>query len=133
MEKNTYKILIVDDDEFLLDIYSTKFSEQGHTTFSAKGAQEALDVLAQHNDIDVIILDIVMPEMDGLTLLQKIRKENLATNNPVIAVLSNQGQASDIEKAKEYGIDGYIVKASSIPSEVLASVLEMAKKRYAAV
>ena len=77
--------------------------------------------------MDIIILDMVMPEMDGVELLSKIRKENLAKDAAVI-ILSNQGQSSEIDRAKGYGIAGYIVKATTIPSEVLKEVIRMAKE-----
>lgn len=121
MAEQTYKVLIVDDDQFLLDIYSTKFSEQGYTVESAMGGEEALDKLRENNNFDAVLLDIVMPSMDGLQVLEKIRDEKLAGNTAVI-VLSNQGQQTDIEKAKAFDIDGYIVKASTIPSEVIEEV-----------
>jgi CheY-like chemotaxis protein len=76
---------------------------------------------------DIIILDIVMPEMDGVELLGKIRKANLAKDSVVI-ILSNQGQPSEIDRAKEFGIAGYIVKATTIPSEVLHEVVRIAEE-----
>ena len=65
-----------------------------------------------------------MPIMDGLEFLEKMRGEDLAKNSTLL-ILSNQGQSSDIEKAKRLGIDGYIVKATTIPSEVVNEVLRM--------
>jgi CheY-like chemotaxis protein len=73
------------------------------------------------NKPDVILLDIVMPYMDGLELLKTIRTENLAPD-AIVVMLTNQSQSSDIERAKELKVDGYIVKASTIPSEVLHEV-----------
>ena len=73
---------------------------------------------------DIILLDLVMPVMDGCELLQNIRKEKLVPNATVI-ILSNQNQASDIDRAKSLGVAGYIVKASSIPSEVVAEVVKV--------
>jgi DNA-binding response OmpR family regulator len=61
--------------------------------------------------------------VDGFTVLQTIRKEKLG-NDPTVVILSNQGQDSDIARAKELGAHGYVVKASTIPSEVLVKVLE---------
>lgn len=125
MTNKNYNVLIVDDDEFLLDIYSRKFKEAGVSVEVALGGEEALEKI-KANDFDIVLLDIVMPGMDGLSLLEKIKKDNLAENTRLI-VLSNQGQPTDIEKAKVYDIDGYIVKASTVPSEVLEKVLEIAK------
>ncbi len=68
-----------------------------------------------------------MPEKDGFQVMEAIRKENLAPNMKII-VLSNQGQDTDIEKAKELKADGYIIKASSIPSEVYTETIKIIEK-----
>jgi DNA-binding NarL/FixJ family response regulator len=68
-----------------------------------------------------------MPEMDGIELLAKIREEKLA-GDAVVVILSNQGQPSDIDRAKAYGISGYIVKATTIPSEVLREIVRIAEE-----
>lgn len=124
--KKNYKILIVDDDKFLLSMYATKFTKEGMEVTSISSPTEAFEKLKAGFAPDIILLDIVMPEMDGVELLSKIRKENLASSATII-VLSNQGQPSEIDRAKEYGIAGYIVKATSIPSEVLHEVVRMAE------
>ena len=59
-----------------------------------------------------------MPGMDGVELLQAIREAKLIPDTVVI-ILSNQGQQSDIDRAKVFGIQGYIVKATTIPSAIL--------------
>lgn len=115
---DTHKILLIDDDKFLLDMYAIKFNEKGYTIEVALGSEEALKKLAGGFVPDVILLDLIMPGMDGFGFLEKIKKENIAPNARVV-ILSNQGQDSDIEKARSLGADGYIVKASSIPSEVV--------------
>ncbi|MBU3968640.1 response regulator [Patescibacteria group bacterium] len=127
MENDKYKVLIIDDDKFLLDIYTVKFKENGLVVDTAIGGEEALEKLRENKNYDILLLDIVMPVMDGFAFLEKKKAENLAPK-AVIVILSNQGQASDIDKAKKYGIHGYIVKASTIPSEVLKEVLSIAKE-----
>lgn len=119
-----YKALIVDDDEFLLDIYSAKFTEKGVNMIPVTSGEAALDILRGESDFDLVLLDMVMPSMNGLELLSKIREEKLASDAAIV-VLSNQGQQEDIAKANEFNIDGYIVKASSVPSEVLDEALEI--------
>lgn len=123
----SYKILIVDDDKFLLSMYSMKFSKEGMDVTSIPSPIEALEKLKAGLNPDIIILDIVMPEMDGIELLSKIRKDKIAPD-AVVIILSNQGQPSEIDRAKEYGIAGYIVKATTIPSEVLREVVRIAKE-----
>lgn len=119
-----YKILIVDDDKFLLNMYSIKFQKEKFEVTTAGDGADAIAKLQAGFVPDAVVLDIVMPIMDGLEVLEKMRQDNLA-KNAMVLILSNQGQSSDIEKAKKLGIDGYIVKATTIPSEVVAEVLRM--------
>jgi CheY-like chemotaxis protein len=120
----THRIYLIDDDHFLLDMYAVKFKGAGNevTAFS-KGA-ELLQALRDKPAPDALLLDIVMPGMDGFQVLEAIRKENLAVGTKMI-VLSNQGQDTDIDRAKELGANGYIIKASAIPSEVLAETMKI--------
>ncbi len=119
-----YKVLLVDDDRFLLDMYSIKFTKSGHTTKVASSSADALKMLKDGFVPDVIVLDIIMPSMDGLELLEVIRKEKLTPNTKVV-MLTNQSQPTDIERATKLGVAGYIVKASTIPSEVVKEVEEI--------
>lgn len=128
MTDNPYTILLVDDDEFLVDMYSLKFSQAGHTVASVRSGDAALEKLAEANFTpDAVLMDIVMPQMDGFALLENIKEKGLAPQAALI-VLSNQGESEDIERAKSLGAIGHIVKANAIPSEVLALVEEMIKK-----
>lgn len=129
MENDKYKVLIIDDDKFLLDIYTVKFKESGLIVDTATGGEEALVKLRENKNYDILLLDIVMPVMDGFAFLEKKKEENLVPK-AIVVILSNQGQVSDIDKAKKYGINGYIVKASTIPSEVLKEVLNIAKENF---
>lgn len=123
-----YKILIVDDDKFLLNMYSIKFQREKFSVVTAINGLEAVKVLEGGYVPDAIVLDILMPVMDGIEALAKIREEKLAQNATVL-ILSNQGQSTDIQKAKELNVDGYIVKATTIPSEVVTEVLRMLKAK----
>jgi len=123
-----YKIFIVDDDKFLLDMYSMKFTENRFDVEIAFGSMEALGKLEGGAMPDIILLDIVMPTMDGFELLAEIKKRKLA-ENAVIIILSNLGQQEDIEKGVQLGADGYIIKASSTPTEVVNKVLEISKAK----
>lgn len=115
-----YRIYLVDDDKFLLDLYAVKFKGAGHEVSVFGGGQELLTTLRKGEPFpNAILLDIIMPGISGLETLETIRKEKLAPTTKII-FLSNQGQDSDLEKAKQLGADGYIIKASAIPSEVLA-------------
>ncbi|OGG72017.1 hypothetical protein A3E65_01410 [Candidatus Kaiserbacteria bacterium RIFCSPHIGHO2_12_FULL_56_13] len=118
-----YRIYLVDDDRFLLDLYAVKFKNAGHEVIAFTGGEELLTALRKkEKDPDAILLELIMPGTDGFSVLEAIRKEKLAPKTRVI-ILSNQGQESDLEKAKALGAVSYIVKASAIPSEVLAQTI----------
>ena len=121
-----YKIYLVDDDRFLLDMYAMKFKNAGMDVTACQGGNFVLEKLREGNPPDVILLDVVMPEVDGFAVLETINRENLAPKTKVI-ILSNQGQDSDIERAKKLGAAGYIIKASAIPSEVLERTSKILK------
>ncbi|HEY4522617.1 MAG TPA: response regulator [Candidatus Paceibacterota bacterium] len=114
-------ILLVDDDKFLLDMYSMKFVQRGYNVQSSLSASDAIDCLRQGYVPDAIVFDITMPEHDGFWFLQTLESEKLAHNAKKIA-LTNQSSDSEKTKAKELGADIYIVKATMIPSEVVNTV-----------
>ena len=122
------KIFIVDDDVFLLDMYALKFSQGGYEVATALGALPAMEKLHGGYVPDVILLDIVMPVMDGFEFMEKMKSENLAPNALRI-VLSNRGQDSDIKRGMDLGAVGYIVKASTTPSEVITQVGDIINKQ----
>lgn len=121
------KIFIVDDDSFLLDMYALKFSQSGFEVTTALGALPALEKLHAGFIPDVILLDIVMPVVDGFEFLEKMKNESLAPE-AVKIILSNRGQESDIKRGQDLGAAGYIVKASTTPSEVITQVSDIVSK-----
>ena len=123
-----YKILIVDDDKLLLDMYSVKFNQQGFDVVIGIGGEDALAKLRDGLNPDVILLDLVMPDVDGFDFFEIINREKLC-ENPIVIILTNQGQESDIKRAKELGAAGYIVKASALPSEVLEQVMKIIEEK----
>ncbi|MEK7643665.1 MAG: response regulator [Patescibacteria group bacterium] len=114
------KILLVDDDEFLLDMYSLKFKEAGFDIEIAPSGEDALLKIAK-NKYDAILLDIIMPALDGFEVLQRIKKDNLAAGSTII-ILSNLGQKEDIERGMHLGADDYVIKAHFTPREVVEKV-----------
>lgn len=128
-EEPKYSLLIVDDDKFLLDMYAMKFKSLGHDATVAVGANSALDLLRGGMNPQIILLDIIMPGMDGLELLETIRKENLSPKSTVV-MLTNEIEQAKIDKAKALGVQGYIVKATTIPSEVVSEVISIVKNNH---
>ena len=119
------KILLVDDDAFLRDMYAVKFKEAGHEVSAAPDAASGLGHL-ESDAPDVVLLDMVMPGMDGITFLETALKlPNVGSTKFV--VLSNQSETADKERAEKAGAAGYIVKAESVPSEVVKEVEALMK------
>ena len=128
MKEKKYSILLVEDDKFLLDMYATKFSEKKFEVTAVFSAQEALLKLEGDLLPDIILTDAVMPKMDGFEFLYELKVRKLAKNSCLV-VLSNLGQQEDFDKAKSLGASGYIVKATSTPSEVIQKVLEIVEEK----
>ncbi len=127
MEGQKKKILIVDDDSFLLDMYAFKFSQNNFEVYTVMDGKQVLEKLKGGLKPDVILIDVIMPEMDGFETLEHIKKENLSPNSTKI-ILSNKSQQSDIDRGMSLGVAGYIVKANSTPAEVIDEVVNILSK-----
>ena len=112
-------ILLVEDDPFLIDIYATKFKEAGFEVSVAEDGEDALRKI-QEKKPDLLLLDIVLPRMDGWEMLEKIKNQNLKGFK--IVVLSNLGQKDNIERGIRLGADKYLVKAHLTPGEVVREI-----------
>ena len=130
MEGDKRKILIVDDDTFLLDMYAFKFSQHNFEVYTASGGLQVIEKLKDKLNPDIILMDIIMPDMDGFEMLEKINKDNLSPDSTKI-ILTNKSQQSDIDRGNNLGASGYIVKASSTPAEVISQVVEILSKKVA--
>ena len=128
MEGDKRKILIVDDDTFLLDMYAFKFSQHNFEVYTASGGLQVIEKLKDKLNPDIILMDIIMPDMDGFEMLEKINKDNLSPSSTKI-ILTNKSQQSDIDRGNNLGASGYIVKASSTPAEVINQVVEILSKK----
>lgn len=122
------RILFVDDDKFLLDMYALKFSKAGYDVKTADSTEVAFKMLKEGYTPDIMLVDIIMPGLDGLEFVGQVRKEKLVSG-AVIIFLTNQGESDDINKARKLSADGYIVKATTIPSEVLAQVEKICQSK----
>ncbi|MBL7057721.1 response regulator [Patescibacteria group bacterium] len=119
-------ILIVEDDYFLLNIYSTKFEGENYKVFVASNGMEGLD-LVKVKSPDIILLDILMPKLDGFGFLREIKKDKKTDGIPII-LLTNLSQRKDIDRGLAMGADDYLVKAHFMPSEVVEKVEGLLKK-----
>jgi DNA-binding response OmpR family regulator len=120
------KILLVEDDPLLIDIYTTKLKQVG---FELELQEDGSDVLshAQKSQPDLILLDIVLPHTDGWEVLQKLQQEETTKDIPIF-VLSNLGQKEEIEKGLRLGAKKYLIKAHYTPSEVVGEIEQFFKE-----
>ena len=117
-----YRIMLVDDDRFLLDMYAKKFTDEGHEVQTCPSVQEAIQALEGGYEADAIVLDLVMPKAGGYDLLEAVRDRKLAPNAAIV-VLTNQSVDEEGAKVESLGAHEYIVKASTIPSEVYDTII----------
>ena len=121
------KVLLVDDDKFLVDMYAMKFTKEGYDIHAFLSVAEALQALRAGLTVDVILSDIVMPEHDGFFFFSTLRDEKLLKGAHLIA-LTNQSSDEERKRAEELGVEQYVIKASMIPSEVVNVVAEALTK-----
>jgi len=119
------KILLVEDDPFLVDIYNVKLKEENFSVSVAVDGDECLKKLKEDKP-DIILLDIVLPSIDGWEVLRKIRKENDLKDVKVV-ILSNLGQRAEVEKGLDLGAVKYLIKAHYTPSEVVEEIKKITK------
>ena len=123
LDSKDHKILIIDDDPFILDMYVLKFKQEGFQIETASNGKDGLQKIKEYLP-EVLLLDIVMPVMDGFDILQEIKKNNLLPNSKVV-LLTNLGQKEDIDRGMGLGADDYIIKAHFTPTEVVNKVKKL--------
>lgn len=121
------KILVVEDDFFLIKVMQTKLINEGYQVEIAADGVLALEALKRFMP-DLILLDLVMPRKDGFEVLEEMSKDKKLSKIPVI-VLSNLGQDSDVERVKVYGVKDYLVKSDISIDSVIDKVKSTLKKR----
>ena len=114
------KILIVEDEEVLLNVLKNKLEKEGFDVLMAENGEDGLRIIREEKP-DLVLLDIVMPKMDGLEVLSHLKDEGILPDLPVI-IVSNSGQPVEIEKATEFGVKDYLVKAEFDPQEVIDKI-----------
>ena len=122
MEPNkAKKILIVEDDLFLRDFYHELLSSEGHQVHAAQDGKKGLEQ-ASAGGWDLILLDIMLPQIDGLAILTELKAHPPSTPNGPIVVLTNLGNESVVTKAFEQGATGFLIKSAMNPDEVLSEI-----------
>ncbi|MEY4744978.1 MAG: hypothetical protein RL272_923 [Candidatus Parcubacteria bacterium] len=120
MPNKKVKVLIVDDDAFLSGIYATKLELDGFEVATARDGEEGLKV-AMREKPDLILLDVLMPKLDGFEVLKRLKADDEMKAIPVI-MLTNLGQKEDIEKGLQDGAVDYLIKAHFVPAEAVDKI-----------
>lgn len=117
---NKEKILIVEDDVFLGDLMSKKLQQEGFEVIHAVDGHEGMKKAKQEQP-GLILLDLILPKMDGFEVLKKI-KDTVETEEIPVIILSNLGQKEDVERGFDLGADDYLIKAHFTPDEIIKRV-----------
>lgn len=116
------KIAIIEDDSAIHQMYRMKFESEGFDVQLASDGRTGVELVRKFHP-DIVLLDMQMPEVDGLAALRQIRAEDWGKSVPVI-ILTNLGEEESPKELKSLGISGYIVKADLTPRQVVARVKE---------
>lgn len=119
------KILIVEDDQMISSMYKTKFEDDGFEVFIADSGTAGLE-LAKKEKPNLVMLDIILPQLDGFSVLKKLKEDRTTKKIPVI-MLTNLGTAEDKTKGEKMGATDYLVKASLTPAEISKKIKEYLK------
>lgn len=120
------KILIVEDESFLRKVIAQECRENGYLVEEAIDGEEALKKVKEEN-FDLILLDLLLPGMDGFQVLSQLKKDPQLSKIPVL-ILSNLGQKEEIEKGLSLGAEDYLVKAHVVPSEIIGRIERILEK-----
>lgn len=115
------KILLVEDDPFISEIYKKKFEASGFTVTVAASGQAVLKAVGE-SQFDLVLLDLVLPEMSGIEILEELRKKNGPHASMKVIVFSNLSSEEDRAEAMKAGADGFLSKTEFTPSEVVEKV-----------
>ncbi|HDH03913.1 MAG TPA: response regulator [Candidatus Campbellbacteria bacterium] len=121
-------ILVIEDDKFFRDLVSKKLEKEGYEVWAASGSGEAFKLLEEKKP-SLIILDLILPGLDGFEILSMIKKDKKTSAIPVI-ILSNLGQEEDIAKAKFLGVVDFMIKVNFTPGEIVEKVKKTLKNHY---
>ncbi|MDD3678715.1 MAG: response regulator [Patescibacteria group bacterium] len=131
MTKGAKKVLIVEDDEALINLYEKKFSNNGFEVIKAEDGAKGYEYAKTKNP-DIILLDIMLPVMNGFEVLKKLKKENLIENTPVV-ILSNYGETQNVTEGLVSGAVEYLIKVEHTPEEVLEIVKDALNEKESLV
>lgn len=128
---DTIKIMIIEDDTFLAGMYVTKLGMEHFTTELATDGKVGLERTKKFKP-DLILLDILLPKMNGFDVLKALKTDPTTSDIPVI-LLTNLGQKSDVVKGLELGAADYLIKAHFMPSEVVEKIKHVLQQSHASL
>lgn len=120
MSDGKTKVLLVEDDNMIIDMYTLKFTQEGYDVVQAENGKDGLDQALKVVP-DIILLDIILPQMDGFTVLKELKANDSTKDIPVV-LLTNLGQDGDVKKGLELGANDYLIKANYTPSQVVDKI-----------
>jgi len=120
------KILLIEDEQIIVDLLQRKLTEEGYNIVLAKNGEEGIKVMKAEKP-DLILLDIVMPKMGGLEVMEEMQKNPDLKKIPVI-IVSNSGQPVELDRAKKLGAKDWLVKTEFDPQEVIEKVVNQIGK-----
>ena len=126
-KKEGAHVLIVEDDVFLAEIYQKKFEMEGFKVSTANNGEKGLSDI-QKKKPDIVLLDILLPKLDGFAVLEELKKDPAVKDVPVI-LLTNLGQKDDVQRGLDEGASDYLIKTHFKPSEVVDKVRKILQKK----
>ncbi|HQB85317.1 MAG: Phosphate regulon transcriptional regulatory protein PhoB [Parcubacteria group bacterium ADurb.Bin247] len=121
------KILVVEDDKFLRELITQKLAREGYDVVSAVDGEDGV-VKVKENKPDIVLLDLILPGIDGFEVLAKIKEDEELSNIPVI-ILSNLGQRDDVDRGIKLGATDFLIKAHFTPSEIVEKIEAVMKNK----
>jgi len=116
------KILIVEDDSFLQGLEARKLEKENYNVITASNGEEAMKKINENGkEIDIILLDLLLPDIDGFEILKKVRETESIKNMPVI-VFSNLSEQRAIDKSKELGATDFMIKSNFTLDELIKHI-----------
>lgn len=119
------KILIIEDDKFLRELTAQKLLKEGYDVIEAIDGEEGVKKAIEEKP-DLILLDLILPGIDGFEVLAKIKEDSVISKTPVI-ILSNLGQKDDVERGMSLGASDYLIKAHFTPAEIIGKIKSVLK------
>lgn len=126
MADQKYTVALIEDDPLIAEMYTTKFTKEGFAIQHAADGAAGLELVKKMKP-DIILLDIIMPKMDGFQVLKQLRDDAAFTKTPVV-MLTNLGQEEDVQKGRELGATDYFIKTNFTPAAIVDKVKTLLQK-----